>query len=156
MRRVSIPTEDVVVSSSARERFRSPRSRIWDVLYPPETQMHIDAGIVLAGRLPGTPLGVGEIQFFVRETPEGKLVTCLEVIEVENERRALVRSAHPAEVEIHVETLLEDFSDVLVTLTQIVTATLPAGASQHTKTAYQEHVDNMATSMVVGLRRVLD
>jgi len=156
MRRVSTPSEDVVVSSSARERFRGPRSRIWDAIYPAETQLQIDADIVLAGQLPGTPLGVGEIQFFVRETPEGKSVTCLEVIEVENERRALVRSAHPADVEIRVETFLEDFSDDLVTLTQTVTATLPAGATQHTKTAYPKHVDAVATGMVVGLRRVLD
>lgn len=75
-------------------RFLGPRGRVWDIIMPAETQVQMVDEVVIAGKLPGTSTGLGEIQFFVLATPEGRVVRTNEVIEYEHERRAVTRDAN--------------------------------------------------------------
>ena len=82
-----------VIETHSSSYVGGPRDRLWAALVEPETSFHLQEGLVAAGRMPGTPAGVGEMQFHITENSEGEReCSVLEVTEYEDGRRAVTRN----------------------------------------------------------------
>jgi hypothetical protein len=66
---------------------------VWEEIYAPETNVRDDPAIMYAGHVPGTPgREAGEMQYFIRQQPDGRLTGDVIVVQdVADRRRALVR-----------------------------------------------------------------
>jgi hypothetical protein len=135
--------------------FRGPRSRVWAIIEPPETSVELYAAAVEAGRLPGRPTGVGEVQYVVFDGPNGRHLSAFEVVEHEEARRAVARSLSSPGVESTVETILEDGADGDVVLTHRFSTRFLPGAHRHLVTAWRKAQDEAASELASRLPAVL-
>lgn len=141
MRTKTIRTSKTVEATSTVS-VRGPRSRVWAILEPPEFAFLSDPTTVLAGRLPGTPRGVGDIHYSVHDRPGvGRLLSGSEVTEYEEDRRAVTRSLGVSSFRQTVETTLEDSGEDVIVTHRFV-AHFEAGTHAHVVSEYEE---NMAT-----------
>lgn len=64
---------------------------MWDLIRPAENAILIDPTTVRAFHVPGTPIGVGEMQGFIVRQDGRERIAMIEVIEEVNGRYALTR-----------------------------------------------------------------
>ncbi|KQX75344.1 hypothetical protein [Aeromicrobium sp. Root472D3] len=148
--------EDVTVSSRTTGLFTGPAMEVWDRIEAPETQVLMSPETVLAGRLPGTGRGVGEIQYYVREVDHRRDLVAIEILEYEHGRRAVTETITHPDVRLRTTTLLESAGDDRVRLTHEWSIILPAGTDAAHAEAMNAYVDACAEHTATTLRRVFD
>ena len=84
--------EALTVRAESACHLDAPRAKVWEALIEPDIQLRLDPQVIHAGTVPGTQRGVGEMQFCVRRTDEGTSASVLEVVELEEGHRAVVRA----------------------------------------------------------------
>lgn len=117
---------------------RSP-AVVWSFMAGPASATQFMEGIEAAVRFPGSPRGLGEIQVFLQRTASGRDIVAAEVIEFEENRRAVTRSlsaGYPSYGVLTVEPLGSDSCR----LTQEFRVFLPAGTAVATVRHVRDHL----------------
>lgn len=84
------PHEQVVNASAEIDIFATPQE-VWNLIRPAENAVHLDPTTMRAFHVPGTPLGVGEIQGFISRQNGREYIAMIEVLEEVEGRYALTR-----------------------------------------------------------------
>jgi hypothetical protein len=137
------------VGFSAATPIAAPPTRVWQTLWDPETTLRMDTEGVAAGRVPGTPAQqAGEMQYFIRRRPDGRLTASLgTVLQADAGRSALVRSAGPVQSEV-LHLIEPEGEGTRLTLTASYPRQLVHG--------HFEQVGSEVTKLVTGYKTLLE
>jgi hypothetical protein len=144
---------DVTLRSRTAGRIKGPALDVWERIEAPETQLLMDPQTVLAGRLPGTGRGVGEVQYYLREVDGRRDLTAIEIVAYEHGRRAVTETISHPDLRLRTTTLLEDSGDGYVRLTHEWSLDLPRGTDATFAEGLRVYLDECAEHTATQVRR---